>query len=277
MVQSAHSYHATALVLSQTKLGETDVILTMLSSTGQQIRAVAKGGRKPGSKLAGKVRVFSLVEGLFARGKNLDILTEAKLAQEPFAFEGELLVLSAASAIANIVRLLSYPDAQNPFLWGATVRALEALQNLTHTASHEEKAPRSVFLVVAHTFKILSHEGWQPLGLTRAPKTQSLIELLSEKRGEGVIFSAEAGGFCDSLATSESASQIPLPASFVHLISFLIGTTYDEIEDELTRTTLHAVLSMGDLSNLIHVCHAWASSQLDARLKSFEYLEKLLV
>lgn len=277
MVQSAHSYHATALVLSQTKLGETDVILTMLSSTGQQIRAVAKGGRKPGSKLAGKVRVFSLVEGLFARGKNLDILTEAKLAQEPFSFEGELLVLSAASAIANIVRLLSYPDAQNPFLWGATVRVLGALQNLTRSASYEEKAPRSVLLLVAHTFKILSHEGWQPLGLTRAPKTQSLIDLLSEKDGDHIIFSAEAGGFFDSLATAESTLQISLPASFVHLISFLIGTTYDEIEDELARTSLHTVLSWGDLSNLTHACHVWASSQLDARLKSFEYLEKLLI
>ncbi len=277
MVQSAHSYHATALVLGQTKLGETDVILTMLSSTGQQIRAVAKGGRKPGSKLAGKVRVFSLVEGLFARGKNLDILTEAKLAQEPFAFEGELLVLSAASAIANIVHLLSYPDAQNPFLWGATVRVLEVLQNLTRAATQEERALRSVLLVVAHTFKILSHEGWQPLGLTRVPKTQLLIDLLSEKRGENMIFSAEAGGFFDSLATDMAASQMSLPASFAYLISFLIGTTYDEIEDELTRTTLHTLLSWGDLSNLTHVCHAWASSQLDARLKSFEYLEKLLV
>lgn len=277
MVQSAHSYHATALVLSQTKLGETDVILTMLSSTGQQIRAVAKGGRKPGSKLAGKVRVFSLVEGLFARGKNLDILTEAKLAQEPFAFEGELLVLSAASAIASIVCLLSYPDAQNPFLWGATVRVFEALQNLTRAATQEEKASRSVLLVVAHTFKILSHEGWQPLGLTRAPKTQSLIDLLSEKRGDNMIFSADAGGFFDSLATDLFASQMSLPASFAYLISFLIGTPYDEIEEELTRTSLHTLLSLGDLSNLTHVCHVWASSQLDARLKSFEYLEKLLV
>ena len=46
------TYHARACVLDRTKLGETDLILTLLSSNGAQLRAVAKGARKPGGKLA---------------------------------------------------------------------------------------------------------------------------------------------------------------------------------------------------------------------------------
>ena len=37
------------VVLRKTKLGESDLILTLLSSDGSQIRAVAKGARKPKS------------------------------------------------------------------------------------------------------------------------------------------------------------------------------------------------------------------------------------
>ena len=36
-----------ALVLDTTKLGEQDLILTLLGETGVQLRAVAKGARKP--------------------------------------------------------------------------------------------------------------------------------------------------------------------------------------------------------------------------------------
>lgn len=277
MGTSSHSYHATALVLSQTKLGETDAILTMLSSTGQQIRAVVKGGRKPGGKLSGKVREFSVVEGLFARGKNLDILTEAKLAQDPFAFEGEMVVLSSASVITTISRLLSHPDAENAFLWGATTRALKALQNLATNVPPGEQISRSSLIVVAHTFKVLSHEGWQPLGLTRAPNADSLAKLLSTQGVGKLVYSVAAGGFFESLDMEEYPTQIKLPVSTVALISFLIGATYDHIEEELSQIALQTLLSPGDLSGLIHASHAWALSHLDVRLKSFEYLEKLLV
>ena len=71
-------YIAEVLVLSKTKLGESDLILTLLTSDNSQIRAVAKGARKPGAKLCGITESFTVFTGKFHSGKNLDILTEAK-------------------------------------------------------------------------------------------------------------------------------------------------------------------------------------------------------
>ena len=45
-------------MLGHTKLAEQDLILTLLSETGEQLRAVAKGARKPGGRLAARVELF---------------------------------------------------------------------------------------------------------------------------------------------------------------------------------------------------------------------------
>ncbi|MCL2680507.1 MAG: DNA repair protein RecO [Coriobacteriia bacterium] len=72
------SYTAEALVLAKTKLAETDLILTLLTSGDSQIRAVAKGARKPGAKLCGLSEPFTVIEAKFHPGKSLDIISEAR-------------------------------------------------------------------------------------------------------------------------------------------------------------------------------------------------------
>ena len=78
----------TALVLRRTKLGETDVIVTLLAEDGSQVKAVAKGARKPTSSFASRLELYSVAKILVAEGKNLDIVKEVRLlegnAQERF-------------------------------------------------------------------------------------------------------------------------------------------------------------------------------------------------
>ena len=51
------TYRERALVLDKTKLHETDLIYTLLAENGRQVRAVGKGARKPGSRLAARCEV----------------------------------------------------------------------------------------------------------------------------------------------------------------------------------------------------------------------------
>ena len=92
------TYHARACVLDRTKLGETDLILTLLGSNGAQLRAVAKGARKPGGKLAGKVQLFCECDLLLACGKNLDVVAEAV---ERFDENGVIMTTSAGTLIVT--------------------------------------------------------------------------------------------------------------------------------------------------------------------------------
>ena len=80
-VMAADTYSLQALVLRKTKLGETDLIVTLLAQDGRQVRAVAKGARKPNSSFASRLEIFSEVDLLLVCGKSLDIVKEAKTAQ----------------------------------------------------------------------------------------------------------------------------------------------------------------------------------------------------
>ena len=60
--------HTSAIVIDRMKLGESDLILTLLEADGSQGRAVAKGARKPGGKLAARVQLFCEDDLLLAVG-----------------------------------------------------------------------------------------------------------------------------------------------------------------------------------------------------------------
>ena len=74
MAQS--TYNARVLVLRKTKLGESDLILSLLAQDGSQIRAVAKGARKPTSQFSSRLELYSQADVLLAQGRSLDIVKE---------------------------------------------------------------------------------------------------------------------------------------------------------------------------------------------------------
>ena len=78
---SQPTYGARAIVLRKTKLGESDLIVTMLAEDGSQMRAVAKGARKPASSFAARLELYSVADALLARGRSLDIVKEVRLVE----------------------------------------------------------------------------------------------------------------------------------------------------------------------------------------------------
>ena len=70
----AKAYNERCIVLKHTKLGETDAIVTMLASDGSQVRAVAKGLRKPGNRIGARLELFCEADLLLHEGKSLDIV-----------------------------------------------------------------------------------------------------------------------------------------------------------------------------------------------------------
>ena len=75
------TYTARVIVVRKTKLGESDLILTLLAEDGSQLRAVAKGARKPKSSFASRLELFSVADVLCAKGRSLDVVSEARLVE----------------------------------------------------------------------------------------------------------------------------------------------------------------------------------------------------
>ncbi len=72
------TYSLTAINVGGFPLGESDKVVSMFSSERGLVRAVAKGARKPGTKMSGKSEALCVNNLLIATGRSLDIITQAE-------------------------------------------------------------------------------------------------------------------------------------------------------------------------------------------------------
>lgn len=241
------TYRTNAIVLDRTKLGEQDLILTLLAQSGRQIRAVGKGARKPGGRLAARVDLFSQTDFLLAHGRSLDVVAEASLVQPHEGLRGDLSRVSAASAMCEVARLTCYEDMDDPFLYPLLSRALGACEE----AADQQHLDLSV---AAYAFKALAHGGWRP----------ELTGCVSCGDRAVSRFSVAAGGvLCESCAKGIAGAE-PITPSQVAWVAALIGSTFDQL--------LQAQVDLETSTFLVSLAHRWAATHLEARLRAFEFM-----
>ncbi len=96
-------YKTEAIVLKRTKLGEADGILTLYTPYLGKFSVVAKGMYQVRSKLGGHVELLNHSMLMLARGRNLDIVTQAQAADSFLSLRGDLWRSSGALYIAELV------------------------------------------------------------------------------------------------------------------------------------------------------------------------------
>ncbi len=241
------TYRTRAIVLDRTKLGEQDLILSLLTEDGSAVRAVAKGARKPGGRLAARVELFSQTDFLIAAGRSLDVISEASLANPHARLRGEYERVAAAGAVAEVARLTCFEDAPDHFLFPICARALEACEQA-------QDQPHLDLVVSAYVMKVLAHGGWRPeLDGCCACGDEAMT-----------FFSSAAGGALCSSCAREVAGAQPVGAGQLAWLRALIACTFDELlGSEIEAET--AVFLLG-------TAHSWAATHLDARLRAMEFL-----
>ena len=240
------TYRTRAVVLDRTKLGETDLILTLLAQDGSQRRAVAKGARKPGGRLAARVELFSECDLLLAEGRSLDVVSEAALVDAHPRLRGDFDRVAAASAVAEVARLTCFEDAPDGFLRPICSRALAACEQAADRAHLD-------LVVAAYAWKVLAHGGWRP----------ELDACCACGDADVTFFSPAAGGaLCESCAR-EVAGAERVSGSGLAWLRALLRLTFDELLD----ADLDAEMALF----LLGAVHAWAATHLDARLRAWEF------
>lgn len=71
------TYKTTGIILRRHNYGEADRIYTIMTPDGK-VSAIAKGVRRIRAKLASHLEVFTEIELMLAKGKNLDVITSAR-------------------------------------------------------------------------------------------------------------------------------------------------------------------------------------------------------
>jgi DNA repair protein RecO (recombination protein O) len=72
-------YRTDAIVLSRFELGEADRVLTLLTPHFGKLKAIARGVRKPTSRLGGSLEPFAELHLQLARGRTFDVVTQVTI------------------------------------------------------------------------------------------------------------------------------------------------------------------------------------------------------
>ncbi len=188
--RAEHVYKTEGIVLRHADMGEADRLITLFTPFRGKVRAVAKGARKPTSKLAGHLEQFTHTSVLIARGRNLDIITQAQTVH-PFVEVRESLrgVLYASYAVELVERSTEW-ESENRALFDLLRRMLQHIS----VARHPDAALRGFEL------EALAALGYRP-------QLDSCVACGRAITAEDNGFSSTAGGVLCPLCRGREGDQ----------------------------------------------------------------------
>ncbi|MFZ5946060.1 MAG: DNA repair protein RecO [Bacillota bacterium] len=116
-----------AIVLRSRNYSEADQLLTLFTEKSGKLNAIVKGVKKPASKLRGGVQVFSLTNIALYLGKNLATVTQAEVINSFFPLREDLLRMSCAAYISELVDALVPEEERDETLYNLLLVGLHIL------------------------------------------------------------------------------------------------------------------------------------------------------
>lgn len=146
------TYKTAALVLRRIPLGEKDKIVTLFSRDKGKLRAVAKGARKPTSKLAGATEPLVLLRASIAEGSSLDVLSEAEVRESFPKLKADYgLILRASYACELLEKVMEERDPHP-----------ESFDLLLSTLYILQRAVQPDAALHAYELQLLAQIGYEP-------------------------------------------------------------------------------------------------------------------
>lgn len=244
------TYNARGIVVRKTKLGEMDLIVTLLAQDGSQIRAVANGGRKPGGAFAGKLELCNTVDVLCSEGKSLDTIKEARIVTSRTSFARDIQRSNAAMVIAELVERTTQPDLTHEKLFHMIDASFDALA--------QSKGAAILYVCAAALLKTFAFTGVMP-------QFEQCASCGTPLAFDGAFMhvSTQEGGIVCSVCAQQTETQ-GIAAGTVQLASSLLRARFDAIR--ITPADRKAALAV------LELCYDWARFHVGARLKSLDLL-----
>ena len=124
---SPRRYTTDAIVLSRFDLGEADRVLTVITPAGGKLKVIAKGIRRPTSRIGGSLEPFAELTVALARGRTFDVVTQVSVGHAWLNLRDSLEGAATAWYLAELAdRSLEERHAAEP-LYALLRRAYELL------------------------------------------------------------------------------------------------------------------------------------------------------
>lgn len=126
------TYATEAVILGRKNYGEADRLLTVFSKHYGKLRIIAKGIRRPTSRKKGALELFCHVRLFLAKGKNLDIVTEAEIKDGFFGWRKDLTKVGVAYHLAELVTRLLPEHQEHKEVFELLLESFQSLSKLDY-------------------------------------------------------------------------------------------------------------------------------------------------
>jgi DNA repair protein RecO (recombination protein O) len=243
-------YRTEAVVLRRSDLGEADRILTLFARGYGKIRAVAKGVRKPTSRKAGHVELFTRVDLLLAQGRTLEVISQAQMLDAFVALRENLERATYASHFVEMIDAFTEESDQHDDLYDLLVSGLRwlcASVDLRRTARYYELC-------------LLDAVGYRP-------QLFQCVVCGEEIQPQDQYFSPMEGGVVCPTCGRHTARVRPVSLGALKVLRYFQGHTYDTIEQLTLSDPVQAEVERLMFDVLTY--------HLERRLRSAGFLERL--
>ena len=184
-------YRTEAVVLSRMELGEADRILTIFTPQRGKLRVIAKGVRRPTSKLGPHLEYFTRSQLMMAKGRDLDVVTGAETLDAFLPIRSNLDALGHASHLAELLNRLTEERQENGRAYDLLVRSLKLLAD-----------GLDPFAVARHYEMVL-------LGIAGfRPELYRCVQCSSEIQATANVLSVRLGGMlCTACRSADPAAR----------------------------------------------------------------------
>jgi len=123
------SIRTEGIILRRRDFGESDRILVLFTRKLGRISGIAKGSRKPSSKMAGHLELFMRSSFLISRGRNLHLITQAEVLDSFDSLRADLQGIGQGSYIIELVDAVTFEEGSNFNLYELLLTTLTALDS----------------------------------------------------------------------------------------------------------------------------------------------------
>ena len=107
------NFQTEAIIIKKIKLGEADRILTLFTPHLGKMQAIAKGVRRPKSKMAGHLELLTHSQVSMARGRNLDTITGSQTINSFLPLKTDFDLISCGLYLAELTEQFTAARQEN--------------------------------------------------------------------------------------------------------------------------------------------------------------------
>lgn len=243
-------YRVSAIVLKRRDQGEADRLLTVFTRDRGKLTLLAKGVRRPASRKAGHIEPFTSVDLLVAKGKSLDLVTQAETTVAHRALREDLWRSTWAYYVAELADAFTVDEDPQALLFELVAETLDRLN----------RGEDPGLTVRYYELHLLGLVGYQPQ-LFRCVECDALLQ------PEVNFLSIERGGALCPRHGAHVAEAIALPVNVLKVLRYL------QTRDWAQVAQLQLSPQIGN--QLETVLARYIVYHLDRTLRSATFLDRL--